>query len=77
VPEVKPAEAYAYQPEPVVAPVTVPPLATPLSRPAPAGAEPVDVVASIGAKSPMRRAAPLLIVVGILMIALVVWLIVA
>jgi hypothetical protein len=49
------------------------PAATVPARPA-AEAEPIDLLAISGAKSMMRRAAPVLIIVALAVIGLIVWL---
>jgi carbon monoxide dehydrogenase subunit G len=82
----RPESVYAYQPEPPVeAPAATPSPAAPaapptfapqtLSRP-PVEAEPIDLLGVSGAKGMAKRAVPVLIVVGIVIVAVVVWLIV-
>jgi len=47
---------------------------TPMSRPAPAEAEPIDLLAITGAKGMARRSAPYLIVLVVIVAAVVIWL---
>ena len=48
--------------------------AAPVAASPPVEAEPIDLLALTGAKSMMRRAAPVLVIVAIVVIALIVWL---
>jgi hypothetical protein len=91
VPAARPAEEFAYEPEPsavspsIVTPSETVPVAGPsamtqptsLSRPAPVEAEPIDLLALTGAKGMFKRAAPVLILVAVIIIALLVWLIIS
>jgi hypothetical protein len=73
----KPAEVYAYEPEPPVVETPAPVLApqpAPLSRPALVEAEPIDPLAITGAKGLVRRAAPALIIAGVVIVGVIVWL---
>jgi hypothetical protein len=72
-PAEQPAEAYAYEPAPPVAEPAVPVAGPPPTRPAPVEAEPIDLLALTGAKTIIRRFAPVFIVV-VIVIALLVWL---
>ena len=65
-------------PEPAPAPAPTPaatPATVPQPRKAPVEAEPIDLLAVTGAKSVMRRAAPYLVVLLVLVVVLVVWLV--
>jgi len=72
------------EPEPLLAeptpaqpaPGAAQPAAAKPSQPARAEREPIDLLAISGAKGMVRRAAPVLIVVALVVVALVVWLIV-
>ncbi|MBX6751998.1 MAG: hypothetical protein IRY85_20450 [Micromonosporaceae bacterium] len=51
-----------------------PPAGTGLRRP-PVEAEPIDLLAVTGAKGMMRKAAPVLVIVGLALAGLIVWLV--
>lgn len=76
----QPETAYAYTPEPapvaeVVPPAPAQPAAQPsAAKPARPEAEPIDLLAVSGAKGMLRRAAPVLIIVGLALVGLIVWL---
>ncbi len=86
----KPESTYAYAPDPQLAPPVPPtppvppPPAQPVeplaastaapARPAPAEAEPIDLLAVSGAKGMLRRAAPALVIVALALVGIVVWL---
>ncbi len=84
-PVTTPESTYAYAPEPQPAPSAPQPLSAPAqpvepppapapARPAPREAEPIDLLAVSGAKGTLRRAAPVLIIVALVLVGLVVWL---
>jgi hypothetical protein len=75
-PVAKSPDEYAYAPEPTPAESAPAPAASGLRNP-PTENEPIDLLAVSGAKGILRRAAPVLIIVGLALIGLVVWLVVA
>jgi carbon monoxide dehydrogenase subunit G len=70
----KSAAEYAYTPEPAPAPAATTPAPV---KPAPKEAEPIDLLAVSGARGMLRRAAPVLVIVGLALVGVIVWLIVA